>query len=121
MTLLEPIRDRYLRDGVPTRLGGLAANLARISSFASQAPGTEHSLAPVTHLLEESKWFIEWTGAEVPEAARPELVELQIQLALWQRAWVTRRMTEDQRHAMIAQAKAWSTRLLELSGLLQKT
>ena len=54
------IRDRYLKDAIPTRLGGLAANLARVSSFAKN-PGNRDA---VYLLLDESKWFIEWTAAE---------------------------------------------------------
>ncbi len=34
MTKLESLRLRYVRDPVPVRLGGLAANLARIASFS---------------------------------------------------------------------------------------
>jgi hypothetical protein len=30
------IRDRYLHDALPIRLGGLAANLARIKSFSDE-------------------------------------------------------------------------------------
>lgn len=51
------IRECYLRDELPTRLGGLAANLARIKSFSSHPADREL----VESLLEESKFFIEWS------------------------------------------------------------
>ena len=77
------IRERYLRDPLPIRLAGLAANLSRIKSFAAHEGGRE----AVGSLLEESKFFIEWTGAEAESENAAELVELQIQLARWQHYW----------------------------------
>jgi hypothetical protein len=117
---LEAIRARYLRDGLPTRLGGLAANLARIVSFANQPNETGNYSSAVAHLLEESKWFIEWNGPDAPLETQAELAQLQIQLAVWHRAWTQRRMDESQRQEMIAQSRVWSDRVLELSGLLAK-
>ena len=49
------LRERYLEDDLPTRLGGLATNLARIQSFSHHS-GNQ---AAVECLLEESKLFIE--------------------------------------------------------------
>ena len=54
------IRERYLRDDLPVRLGGLAANLSRIKSFSAN----EASHAVVESLIDESKMFIEWTAAQ---------------------------------------------------------
>jgi hypothetical protein len=115
---LGAIRERYLRDGLPTRLGGLAANLARIVSFTNQPNETGKYSAAVGHLLHESEWFIEWNGPDAPLETQAELVQLQIQLAVWHLAWTQRRMDESQRREMIAQARVWSDRVLELSGLL---
>ena len=58
MNDLTAIRDRYLKDELPVRLGGLAANLARIGSFSKNTGNAE----PVGDLVSESKWFIEWTN-----------------------------------------------------------
>ena len=76
---LEMIRERYLKDSFPKRLGALAANLARISSFSKEKP----SPRVVKSLLEESEHFIEWTILEAPLELQEQLVELQVQLALW--------------------------------------
>ena len=54
------IRERYLRDDLPVRLGGLAANLSRIKSFAAH----DASRDAIESLIAESKFFIEWTAAE---------------------------------------------------------
>src|ERR671918_297949 len=74
------IRERYLRDDVPVRLGGLAANLSRIKSFANN----ESNKAVVESLIDESKHFIEWTAHETELEIAAKLVELQVELALWQ-------------------------------------
>lgn len=108
------IRERYLRDQLPVRLGGLAANLSRIKSFAAH----EASREAVESLIDESKFFIEWTAAEAEINTAAQLVELQIQLARWQHNW-TRIWTDPlQRSQMAEQAAVWSRRVMEMSGLL---
>jgi hypothetical protein len=111
------VRNRYLRDSVPVRLGGLAANLARVRSF-SDHPGHRDV---VVRLLEESKWFIEWTAPDVPSEAQVLLVECQRQLARWQLVWARIWADPTQRAEMAEQAGRWSQRVLELSGLTQFT
>ena len=107
------IRQRYLRDGLQTRLGGLAANLGRIRSFAARGSSDE----AVESLIDESKQFIEWTAAEAEVNIAAELVQLQIGLALWHLSW---RRTRDVglRERIVDQAGVWSDRVLEMSGLL---
>jgi hypothetical protein len=109
------IRERYLRDGLPTRLGGLAANLVRIKSFAAQ--GGSHEV--VASLMEESKRLIEWTAGEIDVDRAAELVTLQVELARWQLRW--RRIGDNaQAGSRVAQdAAIWSERVLEMSGLLR--
>lgn len=107
------IRERYLQDGVSTRLGGLAANLARIGSF-SQKP--EHGAA-VSRLIRESALFIEWIAPDAPAASLPDLAELQRLLLQWYRGW-SDVWTDDSRRADIGKtAMEWSARVLALSGL----
>lgn len=108
------IRERYLRDALPVRLGGLAANLARVSSFADHP---DHC-GVVERLLEESKFFIEWTALEAGISSQAKLVDLQIQLAHWQHLW--KRIWDDpgRRAGIAEEAGAWSQRVLEMSGLL---
>jgi len=111
---LTAIRERYLRDGVPVRLGGLAANLSRIKSFAKHDAGRD----AVESLINESKFFIEWTAADTESHVAAELAELQVQLARWQRNWADIWTDPSQRGSVAEQASAWSNRVLEMSGLL---
>jgi hypothetical protein len=109
-----PIRERYMRDDLPVRLGGLAANLSRIKSFASREGNRE----AVESLIDESKYFIEWTAAETEVSTAAELVELQVQLARWQRNWARIWADPVRRSQVAEQSSAWSKRVLEMSGLL---
>lgn len=111
------IRERYLRDALPVRLGGLAANLSRIKSFAAHEANRE----AVESLLDESKFFIEWTALEVEIDIAAELVELQIQLARWQQCWPNIWNDLARRHQVAEQSSVWSKRILELSGLLHSS
>ena len=108
------IRDRFLKDDIPTRLGSLASNLRRIKSFSSLDVNQE----VVKGLLDESKYFIEWTAAETEINTAGELVELQILLARvtfnLNRIWCEK----NRRKKLAEQALQWSDRVLELSGLL---
>jgi len=96
-------------------LGGLAANLRRIKSFATQ----EASREAVASLIEESKHFIEWTARDTQVETAAQIVELQIQLARWQLKWPQIWHDSAQRQQIAVQSSAWSDRVLKLSGLLK--
>jgi hypothetical protein len=114
MTDLAATRKRFLRDDIPTRLGGLAANLARVGSFSKNVANRE----AVFSLLDESKWFIEWTAAETAIETAAQLVELQIELALWQLDWTAIWPNVALRAAIATHSRMWSERVLQLSGLV---
>ncbi len=108
-------RARYLADGAPVRLGGLAANLARIASFTSRGA----SFKSVLSLLEESKYFIEWTAREVPLETQIQLLDLQRQLVRWTSLWPQVSEQAHERQELSAIAYQWADRILRLSGLLE--
>ena len=109
------IKERYLRDDLPVRLGGLAANLSRIKSFSAN----EASHAVVESLIDESKMFIEWTASQAEVHTAEKLVELQIQLARWQLQWKTIWSDASKRSQVAEQSATWSKMVLEMSGLLK--
>jgi hypothetical protein len=109
------LRERYLRDGLPTRLGGLAANLGRIKSFASHGGSRE----VVESLMNESRLFIEWTAAEAEVNTAAELVGIQVRLAGWQYSWPGIWDDPAMRNKVAEEAGIWSQRVLEMSGLLR--
>jgi len=59
-----------------------------------------------------------WTAAEAELDTAAELVELQVQLARWQRNWARIWADPPQRQQVAEQSAAWSKRVLEMSGLL---
>lgn len=105
----QAIRERYLRDPISVRLGGLAADLARIASFAENSKNYE----AVASLLEESKYFAEWVAFDAPLDLQEQLADVQVQLALWHRRWLARRPEPCMRE----EAQRWSNLLLALAGL----
>ncbi|MCU0501386.1 MAG: hypothetical protein MUC51_06405 [Anaerolineae bacterium] len=102
------MRERYLRDALPLRLNGLAADLGRIASSARRATGAE----AVAALLEESQHLIEWTAAETPAEVAEELVNMQVLLALWRRAWPEAQSSPLQRSLLAVQAKQWADQVM---------
>jgi hypothetical protein len=110
----EMIRRRYLSDDLPVRLGGIAANLARINSFSDN----DGHMNVVESLLEESKYFIEWTIKDTTIETQEFLLKIQIQLALWQLHLVKIWNNNKERLALAAKAYDWSRDLLRIAGLV---
>jgi|YNPBryantNP2012_1023418.scaffolds.fasta_scaffold01235_2 hypothetical protein len=113
------IRTRYLQDTLPIRLGGIAANLARLASFSANP----QSVITIENLLVESRWLIEWTAPDlvaerVDDAAR--LVDIQRGLTRWYWRWRDIQNDPAQRQQLAAQARAWSEEVLQMSGLLEE-
>ena len=111
---LEKLRERYLRDPLPRRLGGLAATLGRISSSAKRSTDPEI----VSNLLDEAKHLIEWTAADTEPETAAELVRMQTMITLWQRAWDEASQNPKQRILLSVQAKDWSDKAVDFSGLM---
>lgn len=110
-------KERYLHDPLPIRLGGLAANLARINSFSDH----DGHFDLVRNMIEDSEYLVEWAAPDATLETQAELVELQIQLAVWHLKWQTIWSDVERRRAVAAHAGTWSERVLELSGLLNET
>ena len=83
MTNKEKLRERFLRDPLSRRLGGLAATLGRISSSARKS----NDPSIVSNLLDEAKHLIEWTAADTEPETAAEFVRTQTMITLWQHAW----------------------------------
>ena len=110
----EKLRERFLRDPLPRHLGGLAATLGRISSAARKS--TDPNV--VSNLLDEAKHLIEWTAADTEPEAAAELVRMQTLLTLWQHAWTEASQNPQQRLILSVQAKDWSDKAIDFSGLV---
>ena len=107
---IEALKTRYMQDDLRTRLGGLASNLARIASCSSDPDDWE----AVQSMLEESKFFIEWTAPEAPLGAQAHLAQLQIDLALWHRIWPQVHSDPGKREELAQLARSESASILAL-------
>ena len=116
ITRLSVVQERYMRDGLPIRLGGLATNLMRIASVADH-PGSRDV---VDSLLEESKFFVEWTAPDASVDKQAALVELQVRLAVWQLRWHSDFTDPAKRAHLAREARVWADGVLEMSGLLSE-
>ena len=107
------LHDRFMRDPLPRRLGGLAATLGRISSSARKTSDP----AVVADLLDEARRLIEWTAGETDPETASELVRIQTLLTIWQKAWDTASQIPQQRLLLSLEAKNWSDKAVDFSGL----
>ena len=115
MNAIEQMRDRFMQDDLPTRLGGLAADLMRVASSARRPTGAK----AVERMLEESQYFIEWTAAELEPEKAFALVNMQRLIALWRSAWPEAQKNQLQRTILSVTAKQWADEILNFSGLIQ--
>jgi hypothetical protein len=72
-------------------------------------------------LLEEAKYLIEWTAADAEPEVASELVSMQTLINLWLGAWENASQSKTQRTLLSVQAKQWSDRVLDFSGLLNQS
>lgn len=110
----EKLYQRFMRDPLERRLGNLASTLGKISSNArnSETPNA------VSDLLDEAKHLIEWTAADADSEIAAELVQMQRLITLWQKTWSTVYKDKTQRILLATQAKEWSDKALQNSGLI---
>jgi hypothetical protein len=65
-------------------------------------------------MLEESKFFIEWTVPDAPLDVQAHLVKLQIDLALWHRAWPEVHVAPEKREKLAQLTRSESAGILAL-------
>ena len=95
------LKSLYLQDDIPTRLGGIASNLARARSLLDS--GTNEQVA--LQLVRESQFFLEWTAPDASEDVATQLVELQRLLSFWYYHWSSLWSSSEQRRSIAHQAQ----------------
>lgn len=103
---LKRMRDRYLQDEGPARLGNLASNLLRLSHWVRIGQKDER----VMELMREIAWMMEWSG----DLASSDLADMQREICRWRRIWPM----EKAQSLLASRARQMSNRILEMSGLL---
>ena len=105
---LKSMRERYLQQPQPVRMGHLASNLLRMSHWVR----TRESDEAVITLMGEIAWMLESN----PEFASEELADMQREICHWRRIWPV----EAARSLLAFRAQRMSERVLELSGLVEQ-
>jgi len=103
------MRERFIRDRSPIRIGNLASDLLRLSKWIQAG----HNDEAIVDLMREIAWLMEWSG----DLASPELADMQREICRWRRVWPV----EQARSILAFRALQMSNRILEWSGLLEKT
>jgi len=106
---LKRMRERFIRDRSPIRIGNLASDLLRLSKWTQ----ARHNDEAIVDLMREIAWLMEWSG----DLASPELADMQREICRWRRVWPV----EQARSILVFRALQMSNRILEWSGLLEKT
>ncbi len=106
---LKRMRERFIRDESPVRMGNLASELLRLSKWIRK----RHNDEAIVDLMRQIAWFMEWSG----DLASPELADMQREICRWRRAWPT----DQVRHILALRASQMSNRVLEGSGLLEQS
>ena len=103
---LKRMRERFIRDDGPVRIGNLASDLLRLSKWVQIG----HDDEAIVDLMRRIAWLMEWTG----DLASAELADMQREICRWRRVWPVERT----RHILALRASQMSNRILEKSGLL---
>ena len=106
---LQKMRDRFIRDESPVRMGNLASSLLRLRKWVQ----TGHNDEAIVDLMRQIAWLMEWSG----DLASSDLADMQGEICRWRRVWPV-----DQARPILAlRASQMSNRILESSGLLGQT
>jgi len=109
------LKERYLRDAIPIRLGNMASSLKRLGYFVVLNKYDE----TVLQLIQECWLFSSWTCPEVNLETKTELDALQGDLKTWESNFQTSNEDEHWRAQIFSACERWANRLLDLSGLLK--
>ena len=103
---LARLRERFLRETPERRLGNLASDLLRLSSWLRM----RRDDGAIVDLIREIAWMIEWSG----DPATEELVNMQRELCRWRRI----RPLDSVRSVLSLRASLMSEQVLAMSGLI---
>lgn len=115
MIEVTPKQQIFMQDDVPTRLRRLATHLSQIQSLLTQGSSENLILA----LVDESRYFIEWTVPDMVKAddidRACELVDLVRLLTRWLFHWDNIWTDAEQKQSASLQTSYWLQRVLEIS------
>jgi hypothetical protein len=115
MIEVTPKQQIFMQDDVTTRLHHLATHLSQIQSLWTQGLSEDLILA----LVNESRYFIEWTVPDMVKAddidRACELVDLVRLLTRWLFHWDNIWTDAEQKQSASVEISYWLQRVLEIS------
>ena len=108
------LRRRFLAEDVPHRLGQLSSTLSRLSDFMLLGRPVESVLS----VMDEAIRFVRWTHGDVSVQTAVQLEQVAGELQAWRGAWPKDAPSSNEVSRRAALARAWSEKVLEMSGLL---
>ncbi|QLE39587.1 hypothetical protein FD723_03100 [Nostoc sp. C052] len=115
MIEVTPKQQIFMQDDVTTRLRRLATHLSQIQSLWTQGSSEDLILA----LVDESRYFIEWTVPDMVKAddidRACELVDLVRLLTRWLFHWDNIWTDAEQKQSASLEISYWLQRVLEIS------
>ena len=103
----------FSRLPIQARLGNLAVTVNRLADSLEQHQNQEGTKV----FAREAMWFIEWTASEVSTDLQGQLIDMQRQLARWNRYWNDTWNTLETSRQMQFETRLMSQKLLKLAGL----
>ncbi len=113
MISIGELKERFSKDPVPVRLGGIASDLARLAGLVRSNANNPSS---IENVLMELKLFTEWVAKDINLSAQETVLSLQRNLADWSLYGFENAQSND----IEKQAQNWSNTILDISGLLRE-
>ncbi len=101
---------RFMKDPATRRLGGIASDLARLSGLLK---ANSENWELFQNVLNETKFFTEWTAHDLSPDIQEKLLDLQRSLSKWGGG----PFSKEQLSLVQREAKKWSEMILSTSGL----
>ncbi|MFN0112115.1 MAG: hypothetical protein ACKVZH_24900 [Blastocatellia bacterium] len=110
----EKLRERFLRDPLPVRLGELSSGLSGVKYIADQTASEKIAI----FFLKEPELYLEWGFPDADSALQVELAEIRQLIAQLRENWQSVWESPAERVAVGASFEEWSQKMLDRSGLL---
>ena len=108
------LQEQFLQEPVAIQLSILATNLARIEVYSVDSQNE----AIVRHLLDESRFFIEWVTPSLDNFDQQyTLANYQRQLTQWLHQWQLLWVDPSKRGSMATETHQWAEWVWQISGL----
>jgi hypothetical protein len=111
MTNLTYLQENFVQHSVATRLSNLATHLTQIQSLLHDPA----LMNLVNDLIDESRYFIEWTVPEMDIDQAAELVDLGRFLTRWLFDWEQIWSSAEVKNQIIQELGIWSERVLQIA------